>query len=161
MFEANHQCISTRKIFSKEGKILEDVEKNNIANFRCDPYSFYFKIKQLCEKENVAKISWTFDHSINGHPYERIVDTENACLLKYKPFSHNDWIKMDGESEKLDIPVYKNGFGRDIQNNVKIISEPYKNETLLNIMTKFYWILWFSILAFCILMVLKATVEEK
>jgi len=146
MFEANHQCIANVRYFLTDGKILESKKENHIANNRCDVYRYFFNLKNKCKKQNVDKISWQFDHSINGNPYERIVDTENVCELDYKVFSHNDWIKIENESTRLDLPVYKNGFSREIDDAIKIPADPIVNDKVLGDLRFIYWCLWISVL---------------
>ena len=81
------------------------VQTNAVARNRCNPYNYMFLIRQRCE-EDVERIAWHFDHSINGDPFLRIVDVENACDLEYKPFSRNSWIKShEDEPEVIGLPV--------------------------------------------------------
>jgi hypothetical protein len=147
MFEANHQCFSTAVVYYNNSSSTNVIfRENHVANNRCDPYRYFYQVKNACTHiPNVQKITWTFDHSVNGHPYERIVDTQNACVLSYKPFSHNSWIKLGDEVEKPDIPVYKAGYLFSLEN----VYEPvdiYNNPRLLNFLTKFYIFLWTSVL---------------
>jgi hypothetical protein len=80
----------------------EKVRTSASARSRCNPYTYWFTLKQYCEKkENVDRIAWTFDHSINGDPFLRIVDEQNVCNLEYKPFSHNDWIKRHSDNPEI------------------------------------------------------------
>jgi hypothetical protein len=148
MFEANHQCMSKATVYSTDTDQVKEINyENHVSNIRCDLYGQYFRLKTLCERSvNIKGISWTFDHSINGHPYERIVDAPNVCDLEYKSLSHNHWIKVDGEAEILDLPVYKNGFGQRIDDRIKIVTEPIENAELLKSMETIYWSLWYSIL---------------
>lgn len=149
MFEANHQCVSTTKIYYLNKIVKNLTNSNYIANNRCDPYHYWYRIKTICDRDsNIEKVSWTFDHSINGHKFERIVDVENACGLDYKVLKHNSWIKLDGESEILDQPVYKNGYLYSLPEKIKIPSNSYTNEKLLGILEKFYWLIWLSVLFF-------------
>lgn len=163
MFEANHQCISNANIsFNDPNKNYSINSENSMANNRCDPYNYFYRLKTLCHKNpDLQKISWTFDHSINGHPFERIVDTQNVCDLEYKSFGHNDWIKTDGEAQVLDLPVYKNGFGRELSENIKIPSEPIINNAILSEMIFIYWIVWYSILFSFILFLIYITFKKQ
>lgn len=105
MFEANHQCISTITEHFENGDTNTRVQTNAVARNRCNPYNYMFLIRQRCE-EDVERIAWHFDHSINGDPFLRIVDVENACDLEYKPFSRNSWIKShEDEPEVIGLPV--------------------------------------------------------
>lgn len=151
MFEAAHQCVSNysvEKIDSLANSTTRNFKnENHIANNRCDPYMYWYKLKSKCEKDSsIQKISWTFDHSINGHQYERIVDVEDACKLTYSTFSHNDWIKINDEPETLNSPVYKTGY-HDYFNEKKSAQPtlPFINDALLNIIEKIYWLIWILI----------------
>lgn len=99
MFESNHQCVSTIQIFYKNGEVSQQIRESISARNRCDPYRYWFRVRNLCQRnENIERIKWAFDHSINGGPFLRIVDTENACVLTYQPFRHNSWIKTERDS---------------------------------------------------------------
>ena len=102
MFESNHQCISTMRIVAKDGKVSESRDESISARDRCDPYRYWFRIKVLCDRlPDISRIEWTFDHSINGNPFLRIVDVQNACALDYKPLSHNPWIKTEKDNPTI------------------------------------------------------------
>ena len=108
MFEANHQCISEIVVHTKNGEEQNSRQESVNARNRCDPYRVWFALNQLCTRntQTLERISWTFDHSINGGPFYRIVDVENACDLTYKPFSHNEWIKtLSDNPEIIGYPV--------------------------------------------------------
>lgn len=106
MYDGNHQCESKKKIYFKDGTIKELFWENKKALYACDPYEEWFKIKRWCNPEKVTKVEWTYDHSLNGLPYKRIVDEKNACTLVYKPFFHNTWIQEGGVY--VDKKVIKN-----------------------------------------------------
>ena len=100
MFEANHQCVSSATFFFKDGPSKDLREESKSARDRCDPYSVFFRLHEACRRFpiDIARIPWTFDHSVNGGPFYRIVDVTNACALSYTPFSHNAWIKTYEEN---------------------------------------------------------------
>lgn len=156
MFEANHQCTSRTKVEYVDGteRVLE--KKSSIANNRCDPYAYLFKIQTQCERnKNIARIQWTFDHSVNGHRFERIIDEENACTLVYKGLKHNDWIKLDGMSEVMDFPVYKNGYAREpYPESYRIPTAPRESDSL-DLIVKIYWVIWITVLAILIFLFIK------
>jgi hypothetical protein len=154
MFEAAHQCKGYIKAHfannNGEDKIAEYQTKSNIANHRCDPYVEFYKIKRnFCNVGNIKKVSWIFDHSVNGHPFERIVDSENICVEEYKTFSHNSWIKIGNQAEKIDKMVYRIGYidGVD-EEKYGYIAYPNQNEKLLLFLTNFYKYLWILTLLF-------------
>jgi hypothetical protein len=112
MFEANHQCVSNTAVHFKNGTVRERMRRSGDSTWRCDPYEYWFNLKQACKRnENVDRIEWTFDHSINGGPFYRIVDTQNVCELEYKVLGHNEWIRLSekGEASIVGYPV-KNVF---------------------------------------------------
>ncbi len=102
MFEANHQCVSTPTVHLMDGTIFSQTTESASARSRCDPYKYWFELKQNCLRhKNIARISWTFDHSINGGPFYRIVDSVNMCELEYKTFKHNTWIKLPTDNPSI------------------------------------------------------------
>lgn len=95
MFEANHQCVSRTVTHYADGTTYEKIKQSMDAKWRCDPYEYWFAIKNHCERDaRTERIEWTFDHSINGNPFYRIVDVQDACILSYAPLSHNEWIQL-------------------------------------------------------------------
>ena len=109
MFEANHQCDSKTILYYTDGSTDEIVMNSDSARMRCDPYNSFFIIKTLCERnKNIARVAFTFDHSINGNPYLRIVDVPNVCELDYKPFTHNEWIKTSEDNPEVIRQAEKN-----------------------------------------------------
>jgi hypothetical protein len=100
MFGANYQCASSAGLIYADGRIEEQISNSFYAIQRCDPYAHYFFFKQKCGEFNGPEsITWTFDTSINGSPLMRIVDVEDSCSLEYKPFSHNEWIRIPGKDD--------------------------------------------------------------
>lgn len=95
MFDANHQCVSRSVTEYSNGTTRERVRESMDAQSRCDAYEYWFTLKNTCSRDTtITRIAWTFDHSINGNPFYRIVDTANVCELEYKPFEHNEWIRV-------------------------------------------------------------------
>lgn len=159
MFEANHQCMST--IVTKSGTTTFSSAD---ARHRCDPYIYLTNIKKSCNKTG-GPIPWTFDSSINGEPLYRIVNEKNACLLEYKPFSHNAWIIIDNPTyisevnkniydlngvgrinetftKKIDGKVYTgNAFIKNNKPSEKTEIQKYLYEKM-DLLTKLYWMLW-------------------
>lgn len=107
MFESNHQCISTVKTYYEDGTSIEGARVYVSARYRCDPYTHWFWLHQVCERNAaIQRMSWTFDHSINGGPFLRVVNVPDVCSLTYKPFSHNEWIKrFEDNPEIIGYPV--------------------------------------------------------
>lgn len=93
MFEANHQCIYSYSITTKDQKVVTRTTSSADARNRCDPYRILWLLQKKCTPL-VETVSWTFDHSINGNPLYRVIDVENICNLEYKPFTHNNWINI-------------------------------------------------------------------
>ncbi len=135
MFEANHQCIarirtytSAEKVASTSAEMLackgsycmtevstymdgtdavrETRYESAAAWSRCDPYPWWTQLNQLCDlNPSIARIDFQFDHSVNGGPFYRIVDERNICSVEYRPFVHNEWIKMPPEAPIIGYPV--------------------------------------------------------
>lgn len=104
MFEANHQCVSSISLVDGEGvEVASNNDESSSARNRCDPYRYWFSLQRQCPGYEQAGVSvkWTFDHSINGGPLLRIIDTDDACALKYKAFQHNDWIKTEENNPEV------------------------------------------------------------
>lgn len=103
MFEANHQCVSTATVYRKDGTSEEFKRKSFSARRRCDPYRYAFKLQTHCRRvsQTIERVAWTFDHSINGGDFMRIVDVPNVCDLELKAIGHNKWIKLDADSPEV------------------------------------------------------------
>lgn len=103
MFEANHQCISTANITFRDGTEKTFRDESTSARARCDAYRYWFRLNNLCDihADTIRSIAWAFDHSVNGGPFLRIVNVENACTLSYRAFRHNPWIL----TEKQNPPI--------------------------------------------------------
>lgn len=86
--------------------VRTDRFESGAALYRCDPYEWWARYKQLCEHDSrVWNVEFTMDHSINGGPFYRIIQTTDFCSLEYKPFSHNTWIKLPPEAPTVGRPV--------------------------------------------------------
>jgi hypothetical protein len=72
---------------------------------RCDPQEWWSRLRSQCGSAAAARVALTFDHSINGGPFYRIVDVPNICDVDYKFFQHNDWIKLPPEAPVIGHPV--------------------------------------------------------
>jgi hypothetical protein len=95
MFEANHQCVSIVHVNKNDGS-TEYRKESYSARQRCDPYEYWFRIHTICVRDpDIMSVAWTFDHSIDGGPFLRIVDVPDACTLSYQPFARNTWIKTE------------------------------------------------------------------
>jgi hypothetical protein len=109
MFEANHQCISAMTVYDSSGSELASSTYEGVsARNRCNPYNRWFRAQLSCDayKRAGSTVAWTFDHSVNGGPFYRIVDTDDLCSLKYKAFSRNKWIKSyEDDPEIIGYPV--------------------------------------------------------
>jgi hypothetical protein len=106
VFEANHECISTVTVYRTDGSATTTVTESANARYRCDPYSYWFTEKQICLRDpTVVRIAWTFDHSIDGGPFYRIVDVPDLCALTYSPFTHNGWIRTPPAAPAVGLPL--------------------------------------------------------
>ncbi|MFM2414457.1 MAG: hypothetical protein RI911_150 [Candidatus Parcubacteria bacterium] len=111
MFESNHQCISTATYRTTDGATFSVVRKNDSSRNRCNPFDYLQGIQHRCKHgfPQVETARWTFDHSINGRPFYRQVDEQDACTLTYNAWSHNEWIRLQHEAEVVGYP-YENWF---------------------------------------------------
>ncbi len=107
MFEANHQCFSHITINYRSAQNPDTiVQTSPNARHRCDPYETWFKLQNICKRNpSVQSIAWELNHSINGGPFYKIVNTKNACELPYHPFRHNDWIQTSETASIIGYPV--------------------------------------------------------
>ncbi len=106
MFEANHQCIATYSIIYTSWEVTKQFRTSKLARDRCDPYDAIKRYESRCTQDGVERIAMTFDHSINGEPFYRIVDQRDICGLHYIPFARNSWIKSEYDSpEIIGYPV--------------------------------------------------------
>ncbi len=107
MFDSNYQCTSVATTHYKNGTSEVATSTSTYSIQRCDPYAVWFYLKQLCLlNPDITSTVLTFDTSVNGSPFMRIVDTPNACALSYKPFTHNSWILIPGvdQVEQTGLP---------------------------------------------------------
>jgi hypothetical protein len=102
MFESNHQCESHITFTDRNGKDWGYHSSSTHAMDRCSPYADWFFIQQQCKKHNhTIQVHWTYDHSVNGGPFYRIVNENNSCHLKYKAFQNNEWIQDERSPELI------------------------------------------------------------
>lgn len=97
MFDANHQCLSTLTVKNKDGSEQRIESNSYTAMNRCSSYSKWFNAQLRCRRPEVQSIHWTFDHSVNGAPFRRIIDLADVCREKFSAFSHNEWIRSSAE----------------------------------------------------------------
>lgn len=152
MFEANHQC---RTVVRQAGQVLMD-QADVRANHRCDPYPVMARLQALyCAQGQPT--AWTFDHSINGGPFKRIVDVPDVCALHYSTFSKNDWIRTEdtavdvGLSAKNMYVVGVGGVGKvRLENRNGVLRHdslgetnhpPAPTSTTRAVMAA-YWVVW-------------------
>jgi hypothetical protein len=106
MFDANHQCVINFNVYHADGTVKKYHDERDNARYRCEVYNRWFWAQQECARDpSITRISLTFDHSVDGGPFYRIVDVQNVCALDYKPFSHNDWIKVPPQAPVVGYPV--------------------------------------------------------
>ena len=72
---------------------------------RCAPYTVWQEHMDLCAQRGVTHVAFTFDHSVNGGPFYRVVDEQNMCNLTFNPFAHNDWIHEPPQAPIVGYPV--------------------------------------------------------
>lgn len=106
---ADTMCTTLTSVHVQSGEetVERQYESGSSWN-RCDPYDFWYEYHALCENPDVQKISYVFDHSINGGPFYRIVDLDNLCSVTYQPWGHNDWILLPPQAQIVGYPVEDN-----------------------------------------------------
>lgn len=177
MFEANHQCISSYTLYTKDKTKKEYQFANAVARNRCDPYILMKRLQRRCLSD-VTKISWTLDSSIDGGPLYRIVDTPDVCKLSFKAFTHNEWINITNPPYIAQVHknIYDSGIllqsdenfiekkdnitymgNKDIQKNPPITKTTLQHylEKNLNNLIFFYWALWVATLCVVIFNLFK------
>jgi hypothetical protein len=86
-------------------KVVQHIQKSR-PSYRCDPYRFVtIAQNNFCKGNEGAVYGIEFLHSLNGGPFYKIVDEDNLCTLKYKAFSHNEWIKTRETAPALYRPA--------------------------------------------------------
>ncbi len=102
MFDSNHQCVSDAKYFYRDGTTSNHRTVSSRAMNRCGPYFWWYGMRRSCEdNEQVKQISWTFDHSINGGPFYRIISLDDICETEYSLFGTNDWLNSKPEASSV------------------------------------------------------------
>jgi hypothetical protein len=89
-------------------KTIERQYESGSAWDRCDPYVFWYEYQTACAQPGVQKISYVFDHSIDGGPFYRIVDLDNLCAVSYNAWGHNSWILLPPQAQIVGYPVEDN-----------------------------------------------------
>jgi len=109
MFDSNHQCISEAIIYYRNGEVRQNLDAAVLARDRCGPYRYWYRFNNVCDaNDEVERISWKLDHSINGEPFLRIIDIPDACAVEYHPFKHNEWIKTHEDNPEVIGRPFKN-----------------------------------------------------
>lgn len=122
MFDSNHQCVSNQKFFYSDGTDLERKHVSSRAMTRCAPYYYWYKMQRKCKEDsNILKVEWTFDHSINGGPFYRIVELRDACETSYSFLGENDWLDSNPTEDKIVGYPRKNYPTRDSDSHPKIV----------------------------------------
>lgn len=158
MIDGNHQCISTQTYHYSDGRPAETNKiSSRKAMNRCWIYAQWQHLRRDCSQSHLERINWTFDHSLNGGPFYRVVNVENACDLTYKPFSHNSWIQFFAESPLIGYPYPNYYRGVDPQpptdGNISATTEQIKTSDLQKaiisheqILNRILWLIWSVIL---------------
>jgi len=76
------------------------------AQHRCNPLFYMQKIQRACVDNPAYRYAWTFDHSINGGAFYRMVNEVDACSLQYSIIKKNPWIKYEASDlEFIGYPL--------------------------------------------------------
>jgi hypothetical protein len=109
MIDANHQCASEEITIYKDGQRSVANVNSSIATRRCSPYTRLFRISQKCEDPRIDRIQWSFSSSVNGGPFYQLVESDNACALRFSPFRKNSWIRLPQDGAPIKGYPRKNG----------------------------------------------------
>lgn len=110
MFDANHQCASHEQTIQTDGTLSASHKASTRAWYRCDPYATWYRLKHhQCALNTTHKVDWQFDHSINGSPFYRLVDTPNVCTTEYHWLQHQPWLRTPAQGAQA--------VGRSVQNH--------------------------------------------
>lgn len=92
-------------VYATTTVITEQYESGS-SLYRCDPYNWWQRYKIRCANNPLTeRVALQFDHSINGGPFYRIVDTQNICAENYQVFTHNPWILLPPQAQIDGYPV--------------------------------------------------------
>jgi len=111
MFETNYQCDAQAVLYFNDGSTRDERSETFFSNRRCDPYAYWFFFKNtFCTEDNLDRVSWTHDVSLNGGPFVRIVDEPDACSLSYNSINHNKWIVPHEDKARVIRPSAPNRY---------------------------------------------------
>lgn len=97
MYDGNRQTLVEMKKHFADGQVKSETYGHINPYIRMNPFNFLQFAKYMCLQQGVTRVEWKMDVSLNGHPFRRIVDEQDACSLQYNLFAHNPWIHVDGE----------------------------------------------------------------
>ncbi|HEY4488205.1 MAG TPA: hypothetical protein VJB97_01690 [Candidatus Paceibacterota bacterium] len=98
------RCVTARSLREIEGQWVGTIRiESPKAEVRCSPYTYWQRYRYLCE--GAERVAFTFDHSVNGGAFFRIVEVPDMCALTYSAFGRNQWIKEPPEARAIGFPV--------------------------------------------------------
>jgi len=100
-------CITEHSLHDMDGATMRHVRyESPISWNRCDPYVWWAKLHSRCSVDPaIDRIALTINHSINGGPFVRTVETGNICAETYRLFERNMWIHSPPDTEIIGFPV--------------------------------------------------------
>jgi len=132
MFDSNHQC-EVKILIKKDDQLLFHYRQPfTDPKTHCKPWHFLRKIDSLCRTYPEAEAHLIIDHSINGSPFYRIVDSGQACSLEYSLLRRNPWILSPKEAAIVGYPTHNTFFPAQSRNmkiqfeTPQIILTPYQ-----------------------------------
>lgn len=100
MFDTSRHCQSLMGVGDPKDNQWQDLRKDTIWGRRCYVYREWLYVNQRCQYEPGKPIAWKFNFSSNREgPFETLVNTSNVCELEWRPFWHNEWIKLPAETK--------------------------------------------------------------
>jgi hypothetical protein len=92
MLDANRQCVVSVTPYLDGAARPEMKMESTAAAKRCDPYRYWFIIRQNCETFALDRVAWSMSVSVNGGPFYKTVDSEDACGLEFNSWGGNPWL---------------------------------------------------------------------
>lgn len=96
MFDGNRQSVSRVTILRRDGTVETRDGGTSAAYERVVPFALWSRLRPLCARDHVERVSWTLDLSMNGGPFRRVVDLADACAAEFSPFARNRWLDPNG-----------------------------------------------------------------
>lgn len=122
MFQANYQCSAELAYGPSEQKKFLDLSENS-ARKRCSPFHYLQRAQHLCRRTG-QPVSLRLDQSLDGKPFYRIIDLEDACEAEARLLGKNSWLRGELDAELVGYPDRNAIFGPSARREVTVFFEP-------------------------------------